>query len=81
MPTWTTDLINIIFAFLLVAINGFFVSAEFALVKVRPARLDEQAEKKVPFAAVPLRGKLNRFTLHHDKNRPTRVYNNRETAA
>jgi len=51
MPTWTTDLINIAFAVLLVAINGFFVSAEFALVKVRPARLDEQAKKNVPFAA------------------------------
>jgi len=51
MPIWTTDLINIAFAVLLVVINGFFVAAEFALVKVRPARLDEQAQKNVPFAA------------------------------
>jgi len=51
MSTWTTDLINIVFAVILVAINGFFVAAEFALVKVRPARLDEQVKKKVPFAA------------------------------
>lgn len=51
MPTVMADLTNISFAILLVLINGFFVAAEFALVKVRPARLDEQVEKKIPFAA------------------------------
>jgi CBS domain containing-hemolysin-like protein len=50
MPTLATDLTNIFFAVVLVLINGFFVAAEFALVKVRPARIDEQVEKKVPFA-------------------------------
>ena len=50
MPTLATDLANIFFAVVLVFINGFFVAAEFALVKVRPARIDEQVEKKVPFA-------------------------------
>jgi len=51
MSTWTADLINIMFAVILVCINGFFVAAEFALVKVRPGRIDEQVEKNLPFAA------------------------------
>src|SRR5689334_13789913 len=29
----------VIFAFLLVALNGFFVAAEFSLVKLRPTRI------------------------------------------
>ena len=32
-------------AFALVALNGFFVATEFALVKVRPTRLDELARR------------------------------------
>src|SRR5437762_12695886 len=32
-------------AFALVALNGFFVATEFALVKVRPTRLDEVARR------------------------------------
>src|ERR1700694_754048 len=32
-------------AFGLVAMNGFFVATEFALVKVRPTRLDELARR------------------------------------
>ena len=51
MSTVTTDVINIIFAIILVLINGFFVAAEFALVKIRPSRLDEQVEKNQRFAA------------------------------
>ena len=51
MPTWTTDFINIFFAVILVLINGFFVAAEFALVKIRPSKLEEQVEKRLPFAA------------------------------
>ncbi len=51
MPAWTTDVVNILFAVILVLINGFFVAAEFALVKVRPGRLDEQVEKNIPLAA------------------------------
>ena len=51
MSTVTTDVINIIFAIILVFINGFFVAAEFALVKIRPSRLDEQVEKNQRFAA------------------------------
>jgi CBS domain containing-hemolysin-like protein len=37
-------------AVMLVIINGFSVAAEFALVNVRPARLDELAKKRRPFA-------------------------------
>jgi CBS domain containing-hemolysin-like protein len=51
VSTWTTDVVNIIFAIILVFINGFFVAAEFALVKVRPSRLDEQVAQNRTFAA------------------------------
>ena len=50
MSTWITDVVNIIFAIFLVFINGFFVAAEFALVKVRPSRLDEQVVQNRTFA-------------------------------
>lgn len=51
MSVWITDVVNIIFAIILVLINGFFVAAEFALVKVRPSRLDEQVGQNSVFAA------------------------------
>ena len=51
VSTWITDVVNIIFAILLVFINGFFVAAEFALVKIRPSRLDEQVAQNRTFAA------------------------------
>jgi CBS domain containing-hemolysin-like protein len=50
MSIWITDLINIGFAVILVFINGFFVAAEFALVKVRPGRLDELVSQGRIFA-------------------------------
>lgn len=50
MPPWVTELIEVGVALLLVAINGFFVAAEFALVKVRPSRIDEFIEIGKPFA-------------------------------
>ncbi len=37
---WLTDARDIVVALLLVGLNGFFVAAEFALVKVRGSRLD-----------------------------------------
>ena len=49
--TLTTDLVWIAAAFGLVAINGFFVAAEFALVKARPARLNELVRQGRPFAS------------------------------
>ncbi len=41
---WTT-LVYVFFAFVLVLINGFFVLAEFALVKVRATRIEELARE------------------------------------
>jgi CBS domain containing-hemolysin-like protein len=48
--TLSTDLVWIAAALGLVAINGFFVAAEFALVKVRPARLGELVRQGRPLA-------------------------------
>ncbi|MFT5698531.1 MAG: CBS domain containing-hemolysin-like protein [Desulforhopalus sp.] len=50
VSTLTTDVINIFLALFLVFINGFFVAAEFALVKIRPAKLDELVENNQAFA-------------------------------
>ncbi|MCA9037403.1 MAG: HlyC/CorC family transporter [Planctomycetaceae bacterium] len=50
MPPWVTDLIQIAIALFLVAVNGFFVAAEFALVKVRGSQINELLEQKRPFA-------------------------------
>jgi CBS domain containing-hemolysin-like protein len=50
MSFWITDFINIAFAAILVFVNGFFVAAEFALVKVRPGRLDELVRQGRMFA-------------------------------
>ncbi len=50
MPNWAYDLILILLAGGLLLINGFFVTAEFALVKVRPSQLDLLAKEGKPFA-------------------------------
>ena len=54
MPKWFADVINISIAALLVAINGFFVAAEFALVRVREGRLEELNKQKRLFAGTAL---------------------------
>jgi CBS domain containing-hemolysin-like protein len=48
---------------LLVAINGFFVAAEFALVRMRPARLEELAAegRKAARRALALHDDLNQY--------------------
>jgi CBS domain containing-hemolysin-like protein len=51
MSDWMYDVTKILTALLLVLINGFFVAAEFALVKVRHGRLEEMLKKRRPFAA------------------------------
>jgi len=51
MTPWMYDLLMIFIAGLLVLINGFFVAAEFALVKIRESRLDEMVEQRRPFAS------------------------------
>ena len=50
MTPWMYDTVKILAAALLVIINGFFVAAEFALVKVRTGRLEELVKNKRPFA-------------------------------
>ena len=54
MTIWTYDIVKILLAFLLVLMNGFFVAAEFALVKVRRSRLDQLAKIRRPFSATSL---------------------------
>jgi len=44
----TGSWLSVAAAFGLVALNGFFVATEFALVKVRPTRLDELAGERAP---------------------------------
>jgi CBS domain containing-hemolysin-like protein len=46
---WPVDLAWLAFAVRLVVLNGFFVAAEFALIKVRPTRLAQMVRKKRPF--------------------------------
>lgn len=50
MATWTTDILWIVGAALLVLLNGFFVASEFALVKVRGSKLAEAARQDKAFA-------------------------------
>lgn len=47
-----TELLLVLGAVALVMVNGFFVAAEFALVKVRPSRLDQLVRQGRPFARV-----------------------------
>ena len=46
----TAKLISLLLALVLVVINGFFVAAEFALVKVRPTQISKMVREKKPFA-------------------------------
>ncbi len=50
MPDWVIDLIEVGIAIFLVALNGFFVAAEFALVKVRGSQIEELVRQKRPFS-------------------------------
>jgi CBS domain containing-hemolysin-like protein len=54
MNEWTTDLLKILLALLLVLINGFFVAVEFALVKLREGQLNDLILKQRPFAKTAL---------------------------
>ncbi len=46
------DLVALALALLLVGVNAFFVAAEFALVKVRPTRIDELIRQNRPGATM-----------------------------
>ncbi len=50
---------SLIFAVVLVALNAFFVAAEFAIIRVRSTRIDELAEQGKPAA------KAVKSILHH----------------
>lgn len=50
MTDWLPDLAKILAALILVVINGFFVAAEFALVKVRLSRIEQMVAEKRLFA-------------------------------
>jgi len=50
MSIYILDSFNIILAGVFVLLNGFFVAAEFAIVKVRSSRLEELKEQNKPFA-------------------------------
>jgi CBS domain containing-hemolysin-like protein len=47
---WWADLLGLASIPVLIVINGFFVAAEFALVKVRHTRVEEMVSQKVPRA-------------------------------
>ena len=64
MSTLTTDIINIVLAIILVFINGFFVAAEFALVKIRPSKLDEHGRAKTNHLLQQHAGSHNGWTHH-----------------
>lgn len=50
-----SDTLGLLIGFLLVLLNGFFVAAEFALVKVRSTRVVEMANQGRPSARMALR--------------------------
>jgi len=50
MDVWLVQALLLLATLALVLINGFFVAAEFALVKVRSSRLAEMAREEKPFA-------------------------------
>ncbi|MBT8484160.1 MAG: HlyC/CorC family transporter [Phycisphaerales bacterium] len=50
MASWQIDVIWIALTIFLVILNGFFVAAEFALVKLRPSQLVALKRAKTPFA-------------------------------
>ncbi|MEQ9409154.1 MAG: CNNM domain-containing protein, partial [Fuerstiella sp.] len=50
MPPWLIDVIEVGIAIALVALNGFFVAAEFALVKVRGSQIEELVRQGRPFS-------------------------------
>lgn len=50
IPPWLADTVEILIAIFLVILNGFFVAAEFALVKVRLSRIEQMVADRRPFA-------------------------------
>ncbi|MBY0370497.1 hemolysin family protein [bacterium] len=53
-PELVVPLVSLAAAFLLIGLNGFFVAAEFAIVKVRRTRLEELANKGLAAARISI---------------------------
>lgn len=53
-PSLFVTIVAIVASFILVALNGFFVAAEFAIVKVRRTRLEELAGQGVKAARISI---------------------------
>jgi len=51
MPAWLANSLDVLIAIVLVLLNGFFVAAEFALVKVRGTRVNALVKSGRPFAS------------------------------
>ncbi|MBT4864401.1 MAG: HlyC/CorC family transporter [Planctomycetaceae bacterium] len=51
MPAWLANSLDVLIAIVLVLLNGFFVAAEFALVKVRGTRVHALVKSGRPFAS------------------------------
>ena len=54
MPDWLYNSLFLTLAIVLVGLNGLYVAAEFALVKVRLSRLEQMARERRPFAKTAL---------------------------
>ena len=52
MDDWLIPAVNLSIALVLVALNGFFVAAEFALVRLRGGQLDALVKERRPFSQV-----------------------------
>ena len=50
MDDWQLNLTYLTIAVVMILLNGFFVAAEFALVKTRGSQLDELVRQGRPFA-------------------------------
>ncbi|MEZ6132631.1 MAG: hemolysin family protein [Planctomycetaceae bacterium] len=53
-PAWMFDVLYVLLAIFLVALNGFFVAAEFALVKVRGSQVEELVRQRKPCSGTAL---------------------------
>ena len=51
--------LGLLLAIVLVALNGFFVAAEFAIVKVRPTQIEPHSRKG------DVRGRVAQHMIHH----------------
>ncbi|MFT4741522.1 MAG: CBS domain containing-hemolysin-like protein, partial [Marivirga sp.] len=52
MNSYLADTVNLIITAILILLNGFFVAAEFALVKVNASKIKSMQKNGNPFAAI-----------------------------